>query len=1202
MGNSASSEEVVGTVRALAAVTRSGVTVRNRRVAAAIRIQSAVRKRYAEQQAIALRHRAKVMALQEKHRRDWTAAMAHASKLQTLKERQERRRIYDPAAARIQRIARGWIVRTHHKRQKKSALVIQRNFRLRKVMLRERWKIRVAVRIQKTCRGWLGRRSAKLVAKIQNFENVEPVMRARLDEFSEQTVRRVQWSRLPDKLLLDTCLQQARFLLMGSKRWDDSIRRRFQRLSIRDRILATQFRSILAVTARENLLASHTSSAKRIQSCFRGYRVRQQLNRRLAAADTQSSNDHLLSPHRSHGDQRAQLDLSDDRQHSRSDSALDLLEQHDSIDSDDGNLQSDAMRDVTMKHPVDSVSISGPNDTGELSMSHKESFGTRRGAHAAAPTYEREDQNSLTHSGIHTSDEPTMAQYHGHDLHASPPLMSPQKPRMSSPVAQAAFRIQRFMRGATAARKHRRTKPRKTLPPRMEWDSSTRASVPPLQHLGSRAVVQERSSSKNTKSNVSPVRGGHGGKVLGKKVSPLGRRSKHHADGVGPLHQRKDSALERIGHRAADWTLKVGFGDGPRVGDSTSDFVANNLMYTSSKESHAAAADAAHEILAMQILHNLKLAQPKAVLGSRTGEARDGLGSSESRNADSADPYSALRPPGKGSSEKERPRSNNSDTSMGNRVFNSGSTSDVDSDDAARNSGTRSSNSMIESATPQQRTQLHVKVYPSEQHLLAQRRSPLGASKNAASRTRQRSSKSLSSGYPAAGALALTHTTPQERAKQRLRARKQRDRLYKEQQAAAEQERRELRQKRRRQVRKSKVAATSKPARDGQHVRQRSLATPAPPTKEEKKQLRWLSRAGERVEQVYTMLQNDRVEEIVADWVVEASTAAGTVRTSPPKIGAVFANKDARAARSDVKRRSITLLRDRVPENFRNLRAKLRAALAGLRERDYDELSAVAADSRAGHARRGSRSHALTIEDNNWQNRLVFCLRHKLLLSDALLPAVELQRILRAVVEASRQDVDPSNDRRASVLRAPTRSNDPQEQTHEWALLLRIVDPYKVIDDVAKVAVDVGPAARRLRLWRDATASGDRITDSNDFSEHDQTSAMEDEALTLQKIREKRLAAERAAGLSLQQQQRQAAADEIAAAAARKAAKQEALWRQQADNEAADAAAERQAAELEARLEAGESPVRQLTAGDHQGVPLRPVHDTTTWADIEKEL
>ena len=143
---------------------------------------------------------------------------------------------------------------------------------------------------------------------------------------------------------------------------------------------------------------------------------------------------------------------------------------------------------------------------------------------------------------------------------------------------------------------------------------------------------------------------------------------------------------------------------------------------------------------------------------------------------------------------------------------------------------------------------------------------------------------------------------------------------------------------------------------------------------------------------------------------------------------------------------------------------------------------------------------------------------------------------------------------------------------HEWALLLRVVDPFGVLDNVSDVSVDMSPAARRLRAWR-----GPHAHEDLEVSEDDGSS-------TLRRVHERRRAAEQAAGLpdTAERQRR------------RKAEEQEERLRQQADNEAADAAAERIGAEL----------LRAADEEEDVHNPVRPssLAKPTTWAEVEKEL
>ena len=175
------------------------------------------------------------------------------------------------------------------------------------------------------------------------------------------------------------------------------------------------------------------------------------------------------------------------------------------------------------------------------------------------------------------------------------------------------------------------------------------------------------------------------------------------------------------------------------------------------------------------------------------------------------------------------------------------------------------------------------------------------------------------------------------------------------------------------------------------------------------------------------MMQKERVEEILADWAVDAAVTLAQTDGHKASVPGTHGH----AKRTAIRRRGAALLRDRVSEKFQPVRTKLRAALVGIRERDYADLTAAHKDDDVRSASSGSTADgtppsptALAMEHNNWQNRLTHCVRHKLMLSEKLLPSNDLDRVLRAVVAASHEDTDPGNAKRASVLRAPALSTD----------------------------------------------------------------------------------------------------------------------------------------------------------------------------------
>ena len=1011
--------QTVGTVKGLALANRLRGNVKQQREEAATRIQSIIRQRRAEQELIAKKHAAMQIQLREKHKRDMSAALAHAQRQERIIQRHQSR-LKVVAATTIQCMYRRWSAVQALTRQR-SARQIQHIYRKNQSTLRMHREARAALAIEKVFRGMVGRRRANELLATESYKDKDSVTQAEMEHFSRQTLSRITWGSFPSRLLLDTCLEATRRLLLGSDRWDAAISERFNRLAVRGRILCTQFRSILDITAKEQYYLVRDRAATAIQRVFRGWVVR----------------DH---------------------------------------------------------HPTIVAA-------------------------RAAEQRQLEEQNYI----------------------------------QQEDATLAAARIQRFMRVATAQRKHRRKQSAAALLQRSEWNSST--ILPTSRTYGNLSLATapaHRRGRSGKRTKPSP-------KTNRKKISPVQRRQKLKKKSPARFnHNRKDSALEQVAQRAADWTLKTGF---------------NSMMYTSSQESHQAAASAAHEILALQILHNLNLPEQKPVLGSNSTASPQSLHSNQENavilslnpaadtmeRALDHDPYSALQSPEK--------RTNHRRKKLGRDSFSNAS---IDSDDLAR------------SPIPQNQ------LYPSEKYIRNQEQDPLRSQ-------RDRRNRSLSA-LPTLDSSALKNASPQERARLRLRQRKQQARLEMERIAAEEKLQKERKRQYRAQQRNSKQygrnGSLHKRGRsNGVGTRGRKSPSKEPTlTPKQAALMRWFQKAGTRIDEVYEMMQQDKVSEIVADWMVEAAQARNDAEAAASTRPGVFAPKQQSRARTEAKRRGTRLLKDTASGAFRTLRKKLRAALAGLRESDYSDLTAAAKAATSGSA---NALTPLAIEENNWQNRLIQCLRHKLLLPDAVLPNEEVQLLLQSIVDASRHDADPANEKRAAVLRAPTKSGDPRLQLHEWNLLLRVVDPYGVIDDVANVAVDVGPAAKRVRAWRRPEAEIQRQRLEKEKLRQ-RTKDQEDE--TLRAIREKRDAVERNAGMLHNGE----AAERGFSDGENDHDDAEDEWvRQQVENAAADAAqaAQEAAADMEANSPKG---MVKLTDDDHQGLPTPPKQ--TTWAEVEKEL
>ena len=166
-----------------------------------------MRQKRAEQEAIAKREIARRYELRRKHHEDWAAAMEHANRLQVVAEKHGQR-MRKQAVTRITTFVKTWLLERRKLKRRKSAEKIQRVYRLRRHVVRANYDRRVARRIQRMFRGFRGRQAARKRLEVENFEHVDDVTKRRLDEFSHQTLHRVRWSDLPDRMVLETCIGQ----------------------------------------------------------------------------------------------------------------------------------------------------------------------------------------------------------------------------------------------------------------------------------------------------------------------------------------------------------------------------------------------------------------------------------------------------------------------------------------------------------------------------------------------------------------------------------------------------------------------------------------------------------------------------------------------------------------------------------------------------------------------------------------------------------------------------------------------------------------------------------------------------------------------------------------------------------------------------------------------------------------------------------
>ena len=312
---------------------------------------------------------------------------------------------------------------------------------------------------------------------------------------------------------------------MGSTRWDASIRLRFRRLAMHGRVLWTQFRTIVDLTAREHLLVSHTRSALLLQRVYRGWRARRAM---------ENSGDVAVEVEAPHRDDATLT--SHDHEHDHSDDHS----------HDHGDMK---------VWPVDQQGLDGD-------WTRLDSFGGSGFGGGFGDGDDNDDDDDDASQGVTApSSRPPPPPPPPRRGKASGNEFSP--PRRAVPVSHAtvaAGRIQRFMRVATAARKRRRKKKQVKLQQQVHWDNSpaerTRTGSLRLARGGGGGGAH--APALHSPHNHHNKLGAPTTRRRKKKISPTSAR---HNQNHHKYHQRKDSDLDRVAHRAADWTLKTGFGD-----------------------------------------------------------------------------------------------------------------------------------------------------------------------------------------------------------------------------------------------------------------------------------------------------------------------------------------------------------------------------------------------------------------------------------------------------------------------------------------------------------------------------------------------------------------------------------------------------------------------------------------------------------------
>lgn len=280
--------KVVGTVKVLGKMEE---TLKGIRARAALSIQKQVRR-------ISALKVFKVLQLQKLHRRDWEATVhrieekkEHEERVKKeeekrkkkeqeellrkeeekrIKEEEEEKRVNrETAALLIQKQVRRHSAQSqlHHKVSK--IKTIQKNYRQRKSYTRWHLENRMAKNIQKTFRGKQGRLIVCNYLAHERFEDRDNVIKRKMEEFSREILKNIQWNKLPEKMVLQSCIRQVHKVLIGSDRWDASVMRRFRRLNIKGRILRSQFHDIMDLTAQEQYWTKYERAAIKVQKIFR---------------------------------------------------------------------------------------------------------------------------------------------------------------------------------------------------------------------------------------------------------------------------------------------------------------------------------------------------------------------------------------------------------------------------------------------------------------------------------------------------------------------------------------------------------------------------------------------------------------------------------------------------------------------------------------------------------------------------------------------------------------------------------------------------------------------------------------------------------------------------------------------------------------------------------------------------------------------